>query len=115
MTETWLGFLHSLVGGLLSVNHGVRPLRVVWVDRNLAGIPALPGWGGAVRKPRGLTSEGGLGRPKLGWDSSAPWVGGAVRKPRGLTSEGGLGRPKLGWGTSTAWVGVLSVKKTAGC
>ena len=76
---------------------------------------SAPWLGVAVRKPRGSTAEGGLGRPKLGWDSSAPWLGGAVRKPRGLTSEGGLGRPKLGWGTSTAWVGVLSVKKKRRC
>ena len=64
---------------------------------------------GVVRKPLGSTSEGGFGRPKVGWGSSAPWLGGAVRKPRGSTSEGGLGRPEVCWGSSAPWVGVASV------
>ena len=51
----------------------------------------------------------GLGRPKLGWGASTAWLGGAVRKPRGLTSEDGLGRPKHCWGSSTPWLGVASI------
>ena len=31
--------------GVPSVNNGVRPLRVGWVDQKFAGVPPLPGWG----------------------------------------------------------------------
>ena len=46
------------------------------VDRKLVEVPPLPGLGGgAVCKPRDSTSEGVFGTPKLGWDSSTPWLG----------------------------------------
>ena len=91
--------------------------------------------GGGIRKPRGSTSEGGLGRPEVCWGSSAPWVGvasvnhgvqplrvgwlhqklaGIPPLPRwGVLSVNhwvrplrvGLGRPKFGWGALTAWFG----------
>ena len=31
--------------GVASVNHGVQPLRLGWVDQKFAGVPPLPSWG----------------------------------------------------------------------